>query len=321
MCCCAAGVATAEDGGDPIAASLAPENQDAWFVNVDVQWQSRGDSTRSQSLAGHNSGTPGDPSDDSSLLNTDDLRLDSTYEPQLSLGYRLDEAWSFEMSYSGISSMSDEAIVASAGDLDVPFTSLYASDFSSADVVSARYDTELRDLEFNLGYRVTPHTTYIIGVGYVGLYEDFKLHADNGQASSYNVTTDNNLVGLHIGTDATFPLSQRWSVSARGRLGAFNNRVEYSQVLGDFGNTVSLRDSDDTENGFAWRGEIGVSAEYSITRQWSAWAGYRLSYVDNVYLAPDQVDLGTAPDAGSTLTREGSAIYHGPMVGVVFSFP
>ncbi|MBA3845266.1 MAG: BBP7 family outer membrane beta-barrel protein [Planctomycetes bacterium] len=320
MCCCIAGV-PAEEGGDPMAVSSVRSNADAWFVNVDVQWMSRGDSIQSQSLAGRNNGTPGAPGDDSSVLNTDNLRLDSTFEPQLNLGYRLDDAWSFELSYSGISSMNDEVAVAGAGDLDVPFTSLYANDFTSADVVSARYDSELRDLEFNLGYRVSPTTTYIIGVGYVGLYEDFKLHADNGQASSYNITTDNNLVGLHIGTDATFPLSQRWSVSARGRLGAFNNRVEYSQVLGDFGDTVTLRDSDDSENGFAWRGEIGVSAEYAITRQWSAWAGYRVSYVDNVYLAPDQVDFGTAPDAGTTLTREGSAFYHGPMVGVVLSIP
>jgi outer membrane cobalamin receptor len=318
-CCAVTGVSSAEDAADGVA-TLGGQAADSWFVNLDVQWVARGDSIQSQSLAGHNNGTPGAPADDRSVMNTNDLQPGGGFQPEASMGYRLDDAWSFELSYFGISSMNDRVNVASAGDLDVPFTSAYADNFRNASSVSARYDSELRDVELNLGYRATPHTTYVIGVGYVGLFEDFKLRSDNGQASSYNIQTDNNLVGVHVGGDTSIPLSSRWSLNARGRIGAFNNRSEYTQFLGDFGDTVTLRDSTDRENSFAWRGEIGVSASYNFTRQWSAWAGYRLSYVDNVLLAPDQVDLGTQPTSGSA-TREGSAFYHGPMVGLVFSFP
>jgi len=53
-----------------------------------------------------------------------------------------------------------------------------------------------------------------------------------------------------------------------------------------------------------------------LTKFWSLRAGYNLMWIENVALAPDQLDFTFTPTSGTMLNDNGGVFLHGANVGL-----
>lgn len=107
---------------------------------------------------------------------------------------------------------------------------------------------------------------------------------------------------------------ERLTVAADGRAGVFGNAAaQHSRY--DFGVVTETDRGSTTPVSFL--GEIGVTAGYRLSQRWSAQAGYRLMWINQLALATDGV---AASDFlfGGGIDASGDTFYHGATVGLQY---
>jgi hypothetical protein len=183
------------------------------------------------------------------------------------------------------------------------------------------YDSRLFSTELNFRRRWAPGFSWLAGVRWLELRDDFDLLVSMPSlqaATLLGARTRNDLIGAQLGVDGTF-----WDFGGPLRIegllkwGVYGNvaSVQGSLVTDDGLNPVVTQSIDQRHSDAAYVGEIGLTALYRCT----SWLSLRVSgttlWVDEVALASDQLPLLNFP-AQTGSDSGGHAFYHGLTVGL-----
>jgi hypothetical protein len=209
----------------------------------------------------------------------------------------------------------DSALFASgafvAADLDA---------FNDATFHSQTYRSEYQSFEINKKSWAWDIFSVVYGVRIMDIEEDLTFFSQGagGNDGLFIQQTDNTLVGVHIGGESMFPMSQRLMVGQRGRLGVAANFFDGSTFVNNGVTTLVNRGNDD-EN-LACFLEWGVLARYRLYRSLYLTAGYEFWYVDGIALAVDQPITNVNPAQGGIFFANDEIFYHGGSVGLEILF-
>lgn len=209
----------------------------------------------------------------------------------------------------------DSALFATA-----PYVDADLSAFNDSLFHSQTYRTELQSFELNRKSWAWDVFSVVYGIRIMDIEEDLTFFSqgaggDNGLLVQQ---TDNTLVGVHIGGDWMFPMSQRLMVGQRGRLGVGANFYDGTTFVSNGANTLVNR-SDDDEHlaGFI---EWGIVARYRLYRSLYLTTGYEFWYVDGIALASDQPLTNVGASQGSQFFSNDEIFFHGGSVGLEILF-
>ncbi|GIX02812.1 MAG: hypothetical protein KatS3mg112_1749 [Thermogutta sp.] len=210
---------------------------------------------------------------------------------------------------------------------------------------------EIHNAEINLirhripweGYRVG--VDWLVGVRYFRFDERLtygsKRHPDpwGSQPELEGYLSDrveNNLVGVQLGFDVRWPISDCLVLSCRPKVGLYNNHIHnrFDAYRGDgelfapnpnppVGTPVPGRypvvSSDDR---FSVLTEIEARLTWQINPRWSAFVGYRLVAVSEIALADEQYPFYVVDivDAIQHIDSNGDLLLHGGVAGLSFDF-
>jgi hypothetical protein len=269
------------------------------------------------------------------VLRTGDLDFDNGPGFRVLVGREINECWSIEAAYLGISDVSASASVRDTNSLAIPGDLGLASlDFFNAARFQVDYSTRLHSLELNLLRECDVRegclgwcrrTSVLAGLRYLAWDEGFNIHPgdpDTGQ-SDYNIKTTNDLYGVQVGLQCDGERScRRLGWDAVAKVGVYGNDAQQTQYVNDFPMGFLLRDLatqapvSTSGTSAAFVGELGVAATARITDRLTARIGYNMLWVEGIALASNQLDFTFTPTSGTTLRRGGGAFLHGLTLGV-----
>ena len=140
----------------------------------------------------------------------------------------------------------------------------------------------------------------------------------DGGVGIYRRNVENLLIGGQIGGDIFYPLSQRLSVGAKGRVGLFANFNQGQALLANRG--VVRINAFDKDTDFAGIIESGTVARYRIMPNVVASAGYEMWYLAGVATVPRQGIHAISPASGTRVSAADEVLFHGGTAGLEISF-
>lgn len=188
------------------------------------------------------------------------------------------------------------------------------------------YESDVKSFELLAGHR-TENVHYTYGFRYFSLDETLRTFNANFPAlpllQRYLYTVKNDLYGFQIGVDGCM-----WDNGCRLRIngnakGGLYYRDASATTRWDWIQPVlnpALATGRATQGSVAFVGELGATANYSVSRNISIVAGYELLLVDGVSLAADQAVGSTLP-AGFPFQVQmnvdrSTVFYHGLTLGL-----
>jgi hypothetical protein len=261
------------------------------------------------------------------LLTTDDLDFDADEGFRIGYCSRVSDCRYVEFVYLGLFDQSDSAGVQLEDSLMLPDAfGLQVNNFFGADNVDVEYSSDLHSFESNLvgcnccsdGCGGGSSVEWLAGFRYLNLDEDFSISSfDSAESTTvYKVNTENNLYGGQIGGRYR-RCSGKWSCETTAKAGVFANDMEQSQApIIDFPSFLyrGWRGSSDTEMAFV--GDLNFTVICQVCELWGLRAGYNLIWLEDVALAPDQVDFSNNLGSGRNLNGDGSVFLHGVNLGL-----
>jgi hypothetical protein len=175
------------------------------------------------------------------------------------------------------------------------------------------------------------------GVRYFRFQEDLRYSAlranyaatDPVGTALFDDTATNNLIGFQFGFNAAYNVCNGFRLFVTPQVGIYDNIMEsvFQAQLADGTKAVSQYygpynpDPRGTKNGISFLTQIDVGAEWQITRNWSARAGYRVVAVTGMALADDQYPqyMTDIPEMQRVQTS-GSLVLHGAFFGLTYCF-
>jgi hypothetical protein len=157
--------------------------------------------------------------------------------------------------------------------------------------------------------------SFLAGLRYMNLGEYLDWRAEDivalGDDGRYQVSTDNDMIGIQLGTGLTYQAS-RWSLGITCRGGIFANDATGQTVL-DF----TADDTGDAnvvlkEDELSMIGESRLIGRFHLTPNISLRSAYELMFMESVALAPSQATF--IPQFGF-LNTTGDPFYHGASFG------
>jgi hypothetical protein len=249
-----------------------------------------------------------------SLLSSNQIN-DTSFQlgPRITLGRTWCDGDGWEVSYFGIDGWSSIAKVNGNGDLAIPGDLGVASlSFFNTDAMSVSLLTQLHSFEINYD-RQFDIFTMLGGFRYINLTEQFDIRPSD-PSSQYRISTRNNLFGGQIGA-RTGQQMERLSWSLTAKVGIFGNDAKQQQYVEDFP-AFNLRDANSNLDCTAFVGEINFLANYQVNKTWSLRVGYNLIWVNQIALAPAQVDFTNTTQSGTVVATNDGLFLHGANVGL-----
>jgi hypothetical protein len=264
------------------------------------------------------------------VLGTKRLVHEFDFEP----GYRVGLTWmpdarmGFEWNFLYIQPWHAEKKVHRNQSLSVPFShTSYTRDFHGASEAIAKYNSHFWDLEWDYWCYMSPRRvdyfsiSGLAGLRYFHWDEDFKLQMVNPpDKSNYNIHTHNRIFGVQFGLDLQWNPDHWISWEFFAKVGGMVDHSQQKTFLGDFNNTVTLRDFERQKR------EVGiftdVAAEFALhcNSHLNFHFGYQMMFFSGLTLAPEQISYRTSKHAGERDYDHGNAIIHGMYAGVIFGF-
>jgi hypothetical protein len=329
-----------------------------WFgqANVLLLNRDRGKSVRLSTDAG----VPG-----STVLSTDDVTANWQEGVEFRLGrfigcgnYAIEFSWwsmfhqARQASVYGATSVGSLDSVIDFGELNFDQGGAVANAntwYTGSEVHRVRRGFEAHNVEVNLLGFLPPetyaglkrchhwHWGWNLGVRYMRLSEDLHFDTDDvdiffgdtiGEVF-YNIDVNNNLIGLQLGGNASYSLSERLIATMDTRVGIFGNYIQHSSsVIGcTIGPAVVNTGFHTGAAAHVSSSEVDVSAVmewklgsyYRVTDHWSSTFGYRVVGISGVALPEDQIparfgDLQTVANIDS----HSAMILHGFNLGFEF---
>src|SRR6476659_1932876 len=260
------------------------------------------------------------------LIGTNDLNFDAGWGIRAGFGVRRCDNWGWEFEYLGLFDQSAGRSVELADELALPGDlGLSTNNFFFADEVSVHYSSQINNAEINRvccccccdGPCSCQSVEWLYGFRYLNLHEDLSIVSTDLQegTSNYDVTTNNNLFGVQVGSRARHSHG-RWSWEGTGRAGIFGNAAEqHSDPIVDFPAFVVRPRRSESAGNVAFVGDLNLTAIYQINSVWGARLGYNLIWIEGVALARDQLDFTNRTTSGSGISTDGGVFLHGVNAG------
>lgn len=282
-----------------------------WYVGAGAVFLWRDNGSINQPVVVSSGSNPSSPS----LIDTHDTDFDTGIGPQITVGLRTSpcSAWALQyfsaFDFQGDDSVFGQSSLAAAGILGQQ-----GIDWSFADAMSTHYTSDLHNVELN-----HVHTwgcwSLLAGFRFVDLTEDYDITTVTGTSTSaYDVHTRNNLYGGQLGGRYRH-CCHRFFWDCTGKAGVFGNAAQQSQLLTDDNNTIVYRNSVDHESTVAFVGDVNLSVGFQLNCVWAFRCGYNVMWIDQVALAPDQLNFDPSSTVASTNTG-GDVFLQGINIGL-----
>ena len=212
---------------------------------------------------------------------------------------------------------------------------------NAADRHTLTRDTDIDSIDFNFlrnaGSTTGRHGSsqtheLLLGFRWFQFDEDLSYQAFAGPNQiSYNLETQNTLLGLQLGSRSEAKISKRLGLVLGTKFGLFNNRTRTRQVIfdnaggianigigADAGTEFNFNEED---NSLAALGEFDLGLTYQISCRSRFNFGYRAIGVSGVALAGDQVpnNFASIPEIRE-IDNSGSLILQGGYAGLEMSY-
>lgn len=320
--------APAEPG--PWAALADAAGPGRWYFQGEVVFLRRDVPRRN---LGFDSGLTGNANDNTSI---DTTALDFPFEPALRLtfGYRLDRDLSLELGYLGAVEWNDAKTVFPT-QLTGPFGNLFSqfpiavAPFDFAVSQTQTYSSAFDSFEVNLRWQAAAPAgvslSGLVGLRYYQNREDFTFSAVSTFAGggplftgAYNVHARNRWLGPQIGGDLGVNFGDL-GLMGSAKLGLGLNRgKQHSDLI----NAIAPDGTDLSGDG---RGEhtnvseiveLGLHAYYRVGSFLTVRVGYQALAINNLVLAPRQLNFALETFAQTGSDHHGAIFYHGPSAGL-----
>ncbi|QDV24714.1 BBP7 family outer membrane beta-barrel protein [Aureliella helgolandensis] len=292
-----------------------------------------------------------------SVLNTSDLDLDEMrFGLELIASLQVGVGSNVEARYFGLNSWEDNATLSVVGSGTPTLDSVFSQfgtvpaggydDTDNSFIHSIDYESAMHSGEVNFRRRfVAPVSwvqgSWLMGIRYFDLDERFGFHATGSQNNTfaadqlrffdYNTSTRNEMTGFQVGSDLWVNVIPGLQVGVESKSGIFGNHAEVESIA--VSNSIPGAREFLQTGETAYLAELTASAVYRLSYSWSVKTSYNLLYVDNVALAPENMNVrGFGSSAGAVAgtfdaaTREpfintdGEAVYQGWSIGGEFLF-
>jgi hypothetical protein len=128
----------------------------------------------------------------------------------------------------------------------------------------------------------------------------------------------NFLLGGQIGSDVMRPISQRFSIGGRSRLGAFANFNEGELQV--FNRGTRLIDSSRRSTDIAGLVQLGLIGRYRILPNMVATTGYEAMYIGGIATVSNQQYAPLTPGSGTRYDAGDCVLFHGGTFGLEYSW-
>lgn len=300
-----------------------------WYIQSEALWLTR---TRTDTIPFTAIDTTG-WGDMQVIQTTDYLEFDHEAGVRLTLGRRLNEYNSLELSYFGLQDFdgSSEAIDASAG-MYSPYSLFmtglfgYSTGFDQASYHRLEYGSKLHNAEVNFRHRGPTvgsiETDLLLGVRYFNIKEQFgffSMQPGGGidGVDAYGTATNqssNNLVGAQIGGQLHYNATEHFGLAARAKAGLLVNFASQDGTFIQDMGVVNQADYSARSEALAGLVEVGLAGHYRIGSHLTLRAGYDVILLSGLALAPEQFDVYSGY-FGSSINDRGTVVYHGPSAG------
>ena len=180
------------------------------------------------------------------------------------------------------------------------------------------YRSQIHSGEFLLRHR-RDWLGYSAGIRLMEVQEELTgalLGTEAAPLTFWQTHANNHLIGLQVGSDITLRRSERFRANVAMKIGLYNNHASQMSRSGQAG-TVALTSEDDLA---AYVGEIDFTAAWQISTHLAIRGGYQLMWIDNVALAPQQINYNNLVTGAGTLYTDGQIFAHGASVGLEVSY-
>jgi hypothetical protein len=179
---------------------------------------------------------------------------------------------------------------------------------------------------------------WLAGFRYFKLRDSLRFSADtvdwhytySPEEIHYNIDTDNNLFGFHLGGSGRYCLTKRLSLDLAAKAGLFGNWIDHDSVIGGAAGVAVIDNGPNAGRAFevhnsksdvAFLGELNAGLKWCILHSLTATVGYRVVGVSGVALPTDQIyhDLRGINDV-ELIASNGSLILHGGYAGLEFNY-
>ncbi len=270
------------------------------------------------------------------VLNLNDLGFHQQPGIRVVIGAKLTDWYSIEMTAMGFSDWKESAAVSdatlnpggTAGNLFSPFTGFGSPpeeglDFN--DAASIRLVSALDTLEWNVRQRLSASdasfgATALYGFRYLSFDEllEYRTHSTLpqpvGSINAVDIAIDNHLYGIQLGGALDYRRGPYW-ISFEGKAALCHNAIVEDATASQ----VSRADPVDApldyfrdEGAAAFVGHLSTTVEYRFSEHWVGRIGYQALFVDGLALASESTP--------ALLLHDKSAIFHGPIAGLVVSW-
>lgn len=263
-----------------------------------------------------------------SMSNAIDLpEFDHELGMRITVGRRWDCAEGLEFSYAGpfewlIAGEAngfplDSYFFAPGGDVDI-------SAFNQAEAHRQTYRSELHSVELNRRFWDWDTMSCLYGLRYFDVSEEFRFDSLGplplAEQGTFQVEAQNRLIGPQVGLDVIQPVgaSNRLTLIAKTKLGLYANFAEGNAQLVNAG--VQQFNNRDNKVAFAFHGELGLVANFQITRRLSVRGGYELWYLDGLTAADDPAAAPLSRTTGRGLNCKQDDWFHGATLGGLFTW-
>lgn len=201
--------------------------------------------------------------------------------------------------------------------------------FDNANTNTLSYRSRFDSAELNLRYSTANGRMPIdvlAGIRYMKWQENLDLQASNtishlpvSPYGAYTTRTDNDLIGLQIGSDLSYRVTSAWSLIGRGRGGLLVNSASQRNNLNGtlLSSSMPLNDTGTASGvGFAGLFEFGIHTNYQLTSNLSLMVGYQGLYLSDLSTAPRQGLWNSELGNRNSLDRNGSLFFFGPAAGI-----
>lgn len=206
--------------------------------------------------------------------------------------------------------------------------------FDFANVASLTYRSRFDSAELNLRYSTAAGQRMPIemlaGIRYMKFQENLDFLTANQNPhlpalinaspyGAYSTRTDNDLIGLQLGSDLSYRLTNYWSLMGRGRGGLLvNSASQRSNLNGTLMSSSLPFNETGTASGVGVAGlfEFGIHTNFQLTSNLSFMVGYQGLYLSDLSTAPRQFMWNAESANRNTLDRNGSLFFFGPAAGI-----
>ena len=241
---------------------------------------------------------------------------------RVTIGRRQDAANGKELSYFGSSNLSETAFHTDANgriSAGFPSTGAFAIEttaFRNAVEQEQSKSTMFQSLEFNRNDWGWDVVRTFVGLRYIYIQDEYQISSRNlaGETGDFELSTQNNLLGGHLGYELFYDIGNRISWSTIGKFGIYANPNRVKTKLNNAG--AQFLDLKDTNTALSGTIELGLNGNLKLGQRSRLRFGYNAFWLGEVASTANNIPVTINPTTGSDTSDSDDMFFHGLSVGL-----